>query len=132
PGFLLAHCGGGQDKPGFLGPSAETPALFFLTTNFIASNLKNIRCAENNWKLRQRFAHFCQVTSSRPCPSEQEISTTFLRDDDVAQPHLQIAGNLKQQSGPCPLLNPATPVRGATAAAGKRRLRGSNPDGIES
>ncbi len=27
-GFLLAHCGGGQDKPGFLGPSAETPALF--------------------------------------------------------------------------------------------------------
>src|SRR6266478_9048737 len=29
PSFLLAHCGGGQDKPGFLGPSAETPALIF-------------------------------------------------------------------------------------------------------
>src|SRR5258708_13960336 len=28
--FLLADCGGGQDKPGILGPSAETPALFFL------------------------------------------------------------------------------------------------------
>ncbi len=32
PSFLLAHCGGGQDKPGFLGPSAETPALIFSLT----------------------------------------------------------------------------------------------------
>lgn len=28
-GFLLAHCGGGQDKPGRLGPSAESPGCFF-------------------------------------------------------------------------------------------------------
>src|SRR5262249_9213931 len=27
-GFLLAHCGGGQDKPGCLGPSAERPGSF--------------------------------------------------------------------------------------------------------
>jgi hypothetical protein len=27
--FLLAHCGGGQDEPGCLGPSAEPPAFFF-------------------------------------------------------------------------------------------------------
>ena len=27
--FLLAHCGGGQDKPGFLGPSAEYPGSTF-------------------------------------------------------------------------------------------------------
>ena len=27
--FLLAHCGGGQDKPGSLGPSAERPGCFF-------------------------------------------------------------------------------------------------------
>ncbi len=28
--FLLAHCGGGQDKPGCLGPSAKLPRHFFL------------------------------------------------------------------------------------------------------
>jgi hypothetical protein len=28
--FLLAHCGGGQDKPGCLGPSAKLPRRFFL------------------------------------------------------------------------------------------------------
>jgi len=27
--FLLAHCGGGQDKPGYLGPSAERPGSNF-------------------------------------------------------------------------------------------------------
>jgi hypothetical protein len=27
--FLLAHCGGGQDKPGCLGPSAKLPRHFF-------------------------------------------------------------------------------------------------------
>ena len=27
--FLLAHCGGGQDKPGCLGPSAKLPRRFF-------------------------------------------------------------------------------------------------------
>src|SRR5229473_5597526 len=41
PRFLLAHCGGGQDKPGFLGPSAETPALFLRQSPiFISSNLE--------------------------------------------------------------------------------------------
>jgi hypothetical protein len=34
-GFLLADCGGGQDKPGILGPSAETPALFFSPDFFL-------------------------------------------------------------------------------------------------
>src|SRR5437867_13323150 len=28
-GFLLAHCGGGQDQPGCLGPSAKRPGSVF-------------------------------------------------------------------------------------------------------
>jgi hypothetical protein len=32
--FLLAHCGGGQDKPGSLGPSAECPGCFFSRLHF--------------------------------------------------------------------------------------------------
>jgi hypothetical protein len=31
--FLLAHCGGGQDKPGCLGPSAKLPRRFFSFTS---------------------------------------------------------------------------------------------------
>src|SRR5258708_18806565 len=27
--FLLSHCGGGQDKPGCLGPSAKLPRHYF-------------------------------------------------------------------------------------------------------
>jgi hypothetical protein len=33
--FLLAHCGGGQDKPGFLGPSAEYPGSNFFPPSFV-------------------------------------------------------------------------------------------------
>src|SRR5205807_6143110 len=31
---LLAHCGGGRDKPGCLGPSAKLPRHFFLALEF--------------------------------------------------------------------------------------------------
>jgi hypothetical protein len=47
---LLAYCGGGQDKPGFLGPSAETPALFFRDKKFVTSKLKKSASAENQEK----------------------------------------------------------------------------------
>lgn len=33
--FLLAHCGGGQDKPGSLGPSAECPGSKFFSATFL-------------------------------------------------------------------------------------------------
>jgi hypothetical protein len=32
--FLLAHCGGGQDKPGLLGPSAKRPGSVFFFSVF--------------------------------------------------------------------------------------------------
>jgi hypothetical protein len=36
--FLLAHCGGGQDKPGCLGPSAKLPRRFFCSSwNLVTS-----------------------------------------------------------------------------------------------
>jgi len=31
--FLFAHCGGGQDKPGCLGPSAKRPGYYFHRTS---------------------------------------------------------------------------------------------------
>jgi hypothetical protein len=35
PSFLLAHCGGGQDKPGLPWPLSEAPRLsFFLVPSF--------------------------------------------------------------------------------------------------
>jgi hypothetical protein len=35
--FLLAHCGGGQDKPGCLGPSAKLPRHFFSFSSLVTS-----------------------------------------------------------------------------------------------
>jgi hypothetical protein len=40
---LLAHCGGGQDKPGCLGPSAKLPRHFFLSGFFSRSSFRNFR-----------------------------------------------------------------------------------------
>jgi hypothetical protein len=66
-----------------------------------------------------------EVTSSRPCPSEQEISTTLLGEDEAAQ-----LREFEAPVGPQPNIDLATKGRSTTAAAVKRCLRGSNPDGI--
>ncbi len=64
-----------------------------------------------------------KVTSSRPCPSEQEISTTLLGEDEAAQWRLQLR-EFEAPVGPQPNIDLATKGRSTTAAAVKRCLRG--------
>jgi len=73
-------------------------------------------CAQEQQSVRE-------VTSSRPCPSEQEISTTLLGEDEAAQWRFQLR-EFEAPVGPQPNIDLATKGRSTTAAAVKRCLRG--------
>jgi hypothetical protein len=81
---LLAHCGGGQDKPGFLGPSAETPALFLAISRLGHLQPQRHLCLKFR-RYEQGIRVAASVTSSQPCTSEQEISTSLLVEDEGVQ-----------------------------------------------
>jgi hypothetical protein len=53
--FLLAHCGGGQDKPGYLGPSAERPGCFFLSAEFFSAGGRLLSLLSESILLPQEF-----------------------------------------------------------------------------
>src|SRR5258707_14339524 len=93
------------------------PRLFFFYRTVSSSPFRNLRhlkfqagmCAQEQQSVRE-------VTSSRPCPSEQEISRTLLGGPQAAQWRLQLR-EVEAPAGPRPTIDLATKGPSTTAAA---------------
>jgi hypothetical protein len=128
--FLLAHCGGGQDKPGCLGPSAKLPRhfsssypllLFFPLSPWSlgVSNSLRTRC----WKPRLTVLQSVPRYLCAACTCGQAISTVLVREDGSSPAATTAGGGIRTVPG-----KNSNAVRTATA----RDLAGAPRAGGES
>src|ERR1700736_4862609 len=82
--FLLAHCGGGQDKPGLLGPSAKTPRFYFFVRSAprFCFHLDSKSHLDSQRNLRQLIVRLLSV---RPLYFGSGDMKVRIRDDETAE-----------------------------------------------